>query len=105
MIKLTQLIKELGINNPNAIKVTLRDKPDDPYFNDKVHRVRIDDKTEFTLHKHKNHYSLYPSFKVNSPKYAKIKEYLTKKGIKFEEFQNVGAGVINLRIPLKQIRI
>lgn len=106
MIKLIQLLNELGINNPTGIKATLRDNPDNPYFDSKVYRVKIDDKTEFTIHKYKNYYTLYPwySFSPKSPKYIKIKTYLINKNVKFEEFQN-SVDIINLRIPLNQVRI
>lgn len=102
MIKLLDILNELQINNPNGIKAT---KKDNPYVSSKSHIVKIDDKTEFTIHKHKNYYNLYPSFKHNSIKYAKIKAYLISRHIKFQEVQNNGAGVVNLRIPLNQIRI
>lgn len=62
---------------------------------------------KFTIHVHKNHATLYPTFHQSSEKYKRIKNFLTLKGVSFEEFNNNKYNsqrpIVNLRIPKKYI--
>lgn len=104
MIKLVDLL-ELGINKPKSW-INPRDLPDDPYYNPKVYRVTMYDGEEFTIHKHKNHYNLYPSFNQNSSKYQRIINFLNSKNIQYTKTLNVSnrKSIVNVRIPLNQIK-
>jgi len=92
---------EIKINKPMGhIQIDKRDKVDSPYYNPKAHVVKMNNKDNFTLHKHKNYYSLYPSYKTESPKFEKIKEYLKSKGIHFKEVSKT-PGLSNVQINHK----
>ncbi len=98
-------LNELEINKPKSW-IYKRDSENDPYYNHKVYRVKMNKNDEFTLHKHKNHYTLYPSFHSNSLKYKRIINFLNNKKIKFTEFSNTSNSkgrIVNIRIPLNQL--
>ncbi|HEX5186620.1 MAG TPA: hypothetical protein VFV86_06990, partial [Nitrososphaeraceae archaeon] len=70
------------------------------------YKIKLNDRETFTIHKHKNHITLYPSFDRNSKKYAKIKNFVLSRGIPIKEFStSTVPEIINFRIfnPEKHI--
>ena len=94
-----EILNELSIAHPYVLIAT---KSHDD-VSSKSYRIQMNEKDQFTIHRHSKYCTLYPSFNPNSLKYKRIKEYLSKRNIKFEEFSN-GNNIINMRIPLKQIK-
>lgn len=86
MIKLIKILKEIRILGGKKLIAT-KSRPDNPIMSSKSYRIKLNDKEEFTIHKHKNHSILYPSYNINSEKYKRIKEFVKSK-VPFQEINN-----------------
>lgn len=103
MVKLMNIVNEIRLISPRALTATGIARWDDN--SKKAYRVKLNDKEVFTIHRHKNHVSVYPSFNPNSLKYKKIKEFLNQKGVPFKEiFNKPDLALIQIITPEKFIK-